>query len=88
MFLFQQHTKLKFRSPDNLELKFCWDIYTKITKVIPEAFPGDFFVENWYNLVQGHKKDIPFYKYEGPPFATPTTQRHRIMEFMRFYENA
>ena len=80
--------KWKFSLPGNLELKFCWDIYTKITKVIPEAFLGDFLLKIgiiWYRDI---RKDIPFYKYEGPPLATPTIQHHRIMEYMRFYENA
>ena len=34
------------------------------------------------------RKDIPFYNYEGPPLATPTTQHHRIMGYIRFNENA
>ena len=80
--------KQKFSLSANLELKFCWKIYSKITKVIPEAFLEDFLFKIgiiWYRDI---KKDISFYNYEGPPFATPTTQRHRIMEFMWFYENA
>ena len=74
--------KRKFSLSGNLELKFCWKIYTKITKVIPEAFLGDFLLKigiNWYRDI---RKDVPF--YEGPPLATPATQHHRIM---RFYEN-
>ena len=80
--------KWKFSLWANLELKFFRKLLLKNWKCHSWSFSWWFFVENWYNLVQGHKKDIPFYKYEGPPFATPTTQRHRIMEFMRFYENA
>ena len=34
------------------------------------------------------RKDIPFYNYQGPPLATPTTQHHRIMGYMLFNENA
>ena len=51
--------KRKFSLSANLELKFCWKIFTKIIKVIPEAFFGDFFIVNWYNLVQEHKKGYP-----------------------------
>ena len=83
-----QFMKRKFSLSANLELKFGWKIYTKITKVIPEAFFGDFMLKigiNWYRDI---RKDITFYKYEGLPLATPTIQHHRIMEFMRFYENA
>ena len=52
--------KRKFSLSANLELKFCWKIFTKIIKVIPEAFFGDFFfIVNRYNLVQEHKKGYP-----------------------------
>ena len=60
----------------------------KRRQVIFEAFLGDFLLKIgiiWYRDI---RKDIPFYNYEGPPLATPTTQHHRIMEYMRFYENA
>ena len=80
--------KLKFSLSANLELKFCWKIYTKITKVIPEAFLGDFLLKIGIIWYKDMRKDIPFYNYEGPPLATPRTQHHRIMEYMRFYENA
>ena len=80
--------KRKFSLYANLELKFCWKIYTKITKVIPEAFLGDFLLKIGIIWYKDMRKDIPFYNYEGPPLATPTTQHHRIMEYMRFYENA
>ena len=77
--------KRKFSLSGNLELKFCWKIYTKITKVIPKAFLGDFLLKIGINWNRDIRKDVPFYNYEGPPLATPTTQHHRIM---RFYENA
>ena len=34
------------------------------------------------------RKTSPSKNYDGPPLATPTTQYHGIMEYMRFYENA
>ena len=80
--------KRKFSLPANLELKFCWKIYTKITKVILEAFLGDFLLKISIIWYKDMRKDIPFYNYEGPPLASPTTQHPRIMEYMRFYENA
>ena len=68
----------KFSLSANLELEFCWEIYTKITEVILEAFLGEFLLKIgiiWYRDI---RKDILFYSYEGPPLATPTSQHHRI----------
>ena len=43
-------------------------------KVIPDALHGDFFVENRYTLVQGHKKKDPLSKVRGPSLTPPTSQ--------------
>ena len=78
--------KQKFSLSANLELKFCWKIYSKITKVIPEAFLEDFLFKIgiiWYRDI---KKDISFYNYEGPPLASPTTQHHSIIESWNIYD--
>ena len=45
----------KFSLSANLELKFCWKIYTKITKVISEAFLSDFLLKIciiWYKDIR------------------------------------
>ena len=80
--------KWKFSLWANLELKFCRKPLLENLKSHSWCFSWWFFVENRYNLVQGHKKHphIPFFR--GPALATPTTQYHGIMEIMQFYENA
>ena len=61
----------------------------KRRQVISEAFLGDFLLKIgiiWYKDI---RKDIPFYNYEGPPLATPTTQHHTIMklwDFMKMHD--
>ena len=56
-------------------------------KVIPDAFHGDFLLKIGIIWFRDIRTNIPFFKYEGPPLATPTTQYHGIMEYMQFYEN-
>ena len=57
-------------------------------KVIPEALHGDFLLKIGIIWFRDIRKSIPFFKYEGPPQATPTTQYNGIMEYLQFYENA
>ena len=73
----KSHMKLKFRSPNNLEL--CWTVLHKNEKSFFPKLHMDIFVENWYTLVQGHRKMLPFLSYEVPPLATPTTN---IIEYI------
>ena len=63
--------KLKFSLSANLELKFCQKIYTKITKVIPGAFLGDFLLKIgiiWYRDI---KKISPSINMRARPLPLP-----------------
>ena len=51
--------KWKFRASANVELKFCRKLLLKNLKSHSWSFSWWFFVENRYNLVQGHKKKHP-----------------------------
>ena len=80
--------KWKFSLWANVELKFCKKLLHIFTKVIFEAFHGEFLLKIGIIWFRDIRKNIPFFKYEGPPQATPTTQYHRIMEYLQFYDNA
>ena len=80
--------KWKFSLWANVELKFCKKLLHIFTKVIFEAFHGEFLLKIGLIWFRDIRKNIPFFKYESPPQATPTTQYHGFMEYIRFYENA
>ena len=79
--------KWKFSLWANVELKFCKKLLHIFTKVIFEAFHGEFLLKVGLIWFRDIRKNIPFFKYEGSPQATPTTQYHGIMEYMQYYEN-
>ena len=84
----QNFIKWKFSLWANVELKFCKKLLHIFTKVIFEAFQGEFLLKIGIIWLRDIRKNIPFFMYEGPPQATPTTQYHEIMEYVRFCENA
>ena len=80
--------KWKFSLWANLELKFFRKLLLKNWKCHLWSFSWWFFVENHYNLVQGHKKKHPLIKICGPaPSHSHNSVYNGIMEYMRFYEN-
>ena len=49
---------------------------SKIQKVIPIGFHGDFLLKIGIICFRDKRKNIPFLKHEGPPLVTPTFQYH------------